>query len=195
MNKPGGNKQLFSLRKKARRKLLLGACFCRKESPQLSAKDGLELATSWDVPLKVGDSMSIGALLPLKPSLCQQELELLCKKKNKRQAGVSQRELIRASGLQLNEEINRCFKMPSVYPGQDEKRGALSVKSGSNTCKVEVVLMFGRVPSTLDEVCFFLGDSHHLQPPSSSPACRIPVSKLSAPLHKGRRWLSLLRPC
>lgn len=118
----------------------------------------------------------------------------LQKKIKKRQAGVSQRELIRASGLQLNQEINRCFKMPSVHPGQHEKRGALSVKSGSNTCKVEVVLMFGGVPSTLAEMSFYLGDSHHLQPPSSSPACRIPVSKLSAPLHKGRRWLGLLRP-
>lgn len=50
--------------------------------------------------------------------------------RKKRQAGVSQRELIRASGLQLNQEINRCLKMPPTYPGQDEKRGGFFSADG-----------------------------------------------------------------
>jgi len=42
-------------------------------------KDGRELASSQNVLVKVGENWSVGAPLPLKPPLCEQELELSCK--------------------------------------------------------------------------------------------------------------------
>lgn len=129
-----------------------------------------------------------GAPLPLKPLLCEQELELSCK-----------RELMRASHLQLNLEMSRCLNCVIRIQVRMRKGKIFSpllpVRSRSTICKAAVMLVFGRVPFTLTEVSFNLRDSHHLWPPSFFPSCRIPVSKLSAPLHKGRRWLSVLRPC
>lgn len=38
----------------------------------------------------------------------------------------------------------------------------LPVRFRRGICKAEVMFMFGRVPSTLAEVSFSLGDSHYL---------------------------------